>query len=774
MMHSRHLVREMVTPAPASYTIGLAARVLARVLIPACFVSVTGCASGSGPGGGGGQPAFRVRSDFSAALNADQGWAGALNESVTIPADRPFRVRLEVEGPPETAIRAPFRLQYRRNGGDWTGVEAHDFPYPVRELELDVAKLDVGAKPEGWSVAHGDASGMAVASVGQEKVLRVRATQESLTGLYAAPWEATEFAAEFRLPAGNRAGVGFVFGYVDAGNHWRVFLDPGAGTVRVSGFANGTEAVATQKKIAITPGQWHDIEIQTEGKEIEVNFDDDALELSVELGTALPASQFGIHVPAASSVEFREITVAGQARTPRVSIVSCPAYANGAATSDLLTGSSATFQAGAGVSSAGRTPSWDGANSHGEFEWPLVIRRFADGAVTNEEGDTFELRMIDADGAAPAGSRNPIVRLTIPPNHVGGTYVETPGRIGPWHARNGDLYFIMEPTETDNVFMMIKSTDNGVSWRETDGANRPETADLESVDARQVGDTIHIIHQVTNSTRYHTFHTSDHPARPDTWAVRDEVAAKVPSVAQAATLAVRSDGSMVAFYVADTVHYSIRSSRGTWGADTIVDPGVAPKSAGPRAVLGANDTVHLAYYGMDGTIWYRRLLRDGTLTRRQQLASGLGTTRAEYGAVLPLVFIPRTNTVVIIYRQADGKLWERRVVDDVAITPPAQVTDRLVIQDAVDSQQPAADAVLDGETVRVLFVEEASRSLFSTHHDSGWKPSILRVDNIVGSWIRGNVYARPEGTKVYGYIYDAGSKGGAGMNRFGEIALTVR
>ena len=33
-------------------------------------------------------------------------------------------------------------------------------------------------------------------------------------------------------------------------------------------------------------------------------------------------------------------------------------------------------------------------------------------------------------------------------------------------------------------------------------------------------------------------------------------------------------------------------------------------------------------------------------------------------------------------------------------------TDRSVIQDAVDSQQPAADAALDGMTVRVLFVEQ--------------------------------------------------------------------
>jgi hypothetical protein len=739
------------------------------------FLSIpllAGCSSDPGLTDAGGQPAFRVRSDFAAALNADQGWAGALNEHVTVPADRPFRVRLEVEQPPDRVIRAPFRLQYRRNGGDWTGIEAHDFPHPVRELELDLARLEAGATPEGWSVVQGDARGMTVASVERENVLSARATQESLTGVYTAPWTATEFAAEFRLPAGTRTGLGFLFGYVDAGNHWRVWLDPGAGAIRVSRVVGGMETVATERKTAIALGQWHEIEIQIDGERLEVDYDDADLEFELGLGTVLPPSQFGIHVPTNDVAELRNIAVAGEARTPRVSIVSCPAYANGAPTTNLLTGSAAGFQAGAGITSAERTPSWSGAGAHAEFEWALVIRRYADGAVANDEGDTFELRMVDAGGAALAGSQNPVIRLTIPPGHVGGTFVETPGRIGPWQARNGDLYFVMEPAETDNVFMMIRSTDHGATWREIDGANRPETSDLESVDARQVGDTIHIVHQVTESVRYHAFRTSDHPTQPDTWAVRDEPAARVSSVAQAATVAVRSDGSLVAFYVADTVHYNVRTSAGKWSTDTPLDPGVAPASAGPRAVLGANDTVHVAYYGVDGTIWYRRLLRDGTLTRRQQLASGLGATRAEYGAVLPLVFIPRTNTVVVIFRHQDGRLWERRVVNDAAPTPAVRVTDRVVIQDAVDSQQPAADAVLDGETVRVLFVEESSRSIFSTHDGGGWQPSVLRVDGILGSWIRGHVYVRPDSLKVYGYIYDAGSDGGAGMNRFGELMLS--
>jgi hypothetical protein len=102
------------------------------------------------------------------------------------------------------------------------------------------------------------------------------------------------------------------------------------------------------------------------------------------------------------------------------------------------------------------------------------------------------------------------------------------------------------------------------------------------------------------------------------------------------------------------------------------------------------------------------------------------------------------------------------------------VTDRNVVRNAVGSQQPGAAAVADGAAVNVLFIEEPSRGIFSTYDAGGWQASTLRVDNILGSWIRGNIYTRRDGVRVYGYIYDAGSDGGAGMNRFGEIVLSRR
>jgi hypothetical protein len=329
----------------------------------------------------------------------------------------------------------------------------------------------------------------------------------------------------------------------------------------------------------------------------------------------------------------------------------------------------------------------------------------------------------------------------------------------------------MEPAESSNLFMMIKSADGGRSWREVDAAHRPRTDDLESVDGRVVGDTIHLVHQVTRTVFHHAFRTSDHPTAPDTWALTDEPAASVRSIAQAASLAVRSDGSFVAFFVGPTLQYATRAPDGKWSADRKLDPAETRVLAGPQAVLGANDLVHLAYWRDDGTIWYRRMARDGSFSEATQLAAGAGTTRAEYGSVLPLVYRRRSDSVAVVYRLADGHLWERRVGADGAATAPRRVTDRTVVNQAADSQQPGADLVGDDEVLQVVFIDEKTRELRHTHDRGGWQPSRLLVGGIRADWVRGDLHPAPGGGTVYRFIYDAGSGGGAGMNRFGEVTV---
>ena len=727
-------------------------------------------AASAAPSDPSAEPVFRVRADFAAPLNADRGWAGAAGDNVTVYADRPFRIRFEASA---AGRGERFRLQYRRNGGAWATIEAHDFPYPQRELTLDYANAEAGGSPAGWYIAAGRDGSLLLAEEEGSSVLATRAGQEPLTAFYSPPWELDEFsfAAKYRLP--EAGAFAFVFGYRDADNHWRVLLDAGRREISVSRAVGGEETVLATRPAAIAPGEWLETEVKFEAGMLEVDFGDGELEFTLPVGNEVPVSDLGIHLSPGNSAAFRGFVIEGEPSSPPVSIVAAPAYRHGEPADDLLAGAAGPYTAGAGVSLAEKAPVWNATEGHGEFEWPLVIRRFADGAVTNETGDLFEFRMVDGDGRPLGHGALPRLALEIPPGHLGGTFVETPGRIGPWQAGNGDLYFIMEPAESDNLFMIVKSTDGGRSWAEVDGANRPATGDLESVDARYADGTIHILHQVTEATLHHAFRTSDHPTQPDTWAVTDELATAVTARAQMASMALRSDGSMVFFHLGDTVGYAVRSPAGEWSEETLIDSGRGDCAlAGPQAVLGADDVVHLAYYRMDGSIWYRRLLPDGTLTPALQLAAGAGRSEDDFGAVLPLVYLPRTDTVVVIYRLADGLLRERRAAAGGPFSPAAKVSDRPVVQHAVDSQQVGADAVADGDTVRVLFIGEADRGIYSTHDaGDGWQPATLQVGGIDAAWVRGSVYVRPDGVRVYGYVYDAGSQGGAGFNRFAEWVL---
>lgn len=408
-------------------------------------------------------------------------------------------------------------------------------------------------------------------------------------------------------------------------------------------------------------------------------------------------------------------------------------------------------------------------------DWPLVIRRYADGAVTNDTGDRFEFRLTDGTGLPLDTGGNPAVTVEVPRHQLGGTFVETPGRVGPWQAGDGSLYFVMEPAESFNVLMVVRSTDGGATWQEADGANRPQTVDLEGLASAVAGDTIHMLHQISEGVLYHAFRTADHATAPATWAVRDEpvtVPAGEPPV-QAVAIAVRSDGSIVGLYAGPArIHLRIRGPDGVWGNETVIDDGLPPNLSGPQAVLGDGDIVHIAYTGDDGTAWYRQLLPDGRLTPRELLASDLGTTEADVGSILPLVFVPATNTVVMIYRSASGELWERRKRANEPLTEAVRVTDRRVVQNAVDSDQTGADAIAYGTEVHVLFIEAASGSIFHTYTaaDGRWTTAQRVIDGIRGQWVRGSLL-RIDGEDRYGFVYDAGSNGGSGMNRYADLRL---
>ncbi|MFZ7095681.1 sialidase family protein [Luteimonas dalianensis] len=540
------------------------------------------------------QTSFRIRSDLHAPLDADAGWAAEEGAAAVIQADRPFRIRFEVEaGPQDTGARY-FELQYRRNGGEWEDVEAGDFPYPFNE-------------------------------------------------------------------------------------------------------------------------------------------------------------------------------------TPPVSTVSTPAYGNGAVIGDLLGGSQLPFGGGAGVGLDTLAPAWRGSGVHGEWEWALVIRAFADGAVQHADGGRFEFRMVGEKGCLGIPASLATVTLQVPPGHIGGTFIETPGPIGPWQASNGDLYFMIEPSETYNVLMMIKSSDGGRTWREVDPANRPLTDDLEGFSSALHEGTVHMLHQTSDDVWHHAFHTSDHTGAPDTWAVRDErLASPVEPPTQVAALAARSDGSLVAVYGQDAkLELNIRSAAGAWGTAQLIDHPGAQVISGPMLATGHDDRVHLAYT-VDGTAWHRTVAADGQLGEAHQLATGLlaGVDHA-VGSILPLAYLPDSRSLVVVYRLANGELWSRRADGDGRFGEPARVSARRVVQSAIDADQTGADVAVVGGAAHVLFIEESTGDVYHVAGtaDGGWAPERLLHGEVDAQWVRGSEVRRADGTVVYGHVFDAGSDGGSGMNRYDEVIV---
>ncbi|WP_024461069.1 hypothetical protein [Marinimicrobium sp. LS-A18] len=724
------------------------------------------------------QTAFRVRSEFGLPLNDDGGWASDSNEPATVFADEPFRIRFEVEAAEADNTRRRYRLDVRRNNGEWEPLGAENFPQPAKVYELDFERQPSDAMDELWHLISGDASALSWTANGDEGHLTLQSDDLALLALgrYETHWEPLEFAVDLRLPEVD-AQAGVVFGYEDAENYLRVDVKAGD-AVQVVRVSEGRESTLATHPFDIKPGQWFELKLILAGQNLIVEYHDEALVFTENLKRDIPPSVAGLYVPQGGRADVRALVVEGQPRSPRTSIMASASFGHGAPTRDLLSVSLLPFTGGAGVSFADRTPVWSPEGGHSEWEFPIVIRRFSDEAALNESGDRFEYRLVDQTGEPLASEALASVTLEVADGHLGGTFVETPMRIGPWEASNGDLYFLMEPAETWNALMTVKSTNGGESWYEVDGAHRPKTGDLEGFASVRVDDMIHMLHQTSDHVFYHVFRTSDHPEQPDTWTIRDErLASPEEPPTQVADMAVRSDGSVVAVYGGpDKIHSRTRSPEGDWSEETVIDADTGPALSGPALVLGKHGVVHLAYTGDDGRAFYRQLLPNDELTERQIIAEGLGTDSEDIGSILPLVYQPESETVVMIYRRADGYLWERRLDAKGNWSDPVQVSDRTVVQNAVDADQTGADAIAYGNSVQVLFIEENTGHLYHTERqaEGEWSEARLLVDHEPVQWVRGALVKQADATAVYGYVYDGGADGGSGKNRYRELLLKAR
>lgn len=464
-----------------------------------------------------------------------------------------------------------------------------------------------------------------------------------------------------------------------------------------------------------------------------------------------------------------------QFATPVLSVVSADAYPNGEETQLLLGEPGRDGEEGAGLNAVASTPVWRSENDLMEWEWPLVVRRFADGPVFAENGSQFELRVIDGSGRPLAGQTPLSLEMSARGGHLGGTFVETPGRLGPYQSTAGHLYFFMEPTETDNRFMAVRSTDYGRNWREAAGASRPTADDLEGVASARTGSVIHLLHQVSRAVYYHAFRMGEPGGEPDSWLVDSEIIARPGEPAtQYADLAARRDGSLVAVYSGpQRIFLQVRTPEGQWGQPREIDPQAGPELSGPVLASGPDDIVTLAYTAKDGRGFIRHLYPNDSLGSRLLLSEALGSTDAENGAILPLVVFPESGTTAVIYREQDGLLFERLFSRQGELGDPVRISDLRVVTNAVDSEQVGADLVRHGSTLHLLFIEADSRDIFHARSDAPgiWSAPQPVIEGVQASWLRGSVHSNASGKPVYGFVYDAGSRGGSGLNRYHALPL---
>lgn len=470
--------------------------------------------------------------------------------------------------------------------------------------------------------------------------------------------------------------------------------------------------------------------------------------------------------------------------TPVVSIVALQGDVTGTITTDLLGGSSLPFLPGRAASLENPLPAVladppgaAGAAFQTEIEWSLVLRRFADGPTMTEHGTIFEFRLLNPHGQPLSGASWPSVEAIVPDGLLAGTFIETPERLGPWQSADGTLYFLMEPSESDNRFMIVGSTDGGRGWEELDGAGRPATRDLEGVASAFHDGRIHILHQTSQAVLYHAFATRDEASGPDRWKLRDQVVASPdePPV-QVTALQARPDGSLLGIYGGPIhLHWRVRDPQGAWGDENTIAHGPETIVSGPQTALDRNGTVHLAYstrQGREGAIWYRTIDQHGTLGAAMQIATTSDVGESDSGPVAPLAFLADSGEVVMVYT-VDGDLFERRALKNGALGEPLAVSERSVAQNTVDSDQIGADVVSHGDQVHVLFIDADTGGLFhACRMGTGpWSPTRLVRGGTRVQWVRGALARNPQGKVVYAFVYDAGSNGGSGMNHYGEIDL---
>jgi hypothetical protein len=471
-----------------------------------------------------------------------------------------------------------------------------------------------------------------------------------------------------------------------------------------------------------------------------------------------------------------------------------------AASTNLLAGSSQTFDTGGTGETNRTTGALTISAEHAEYEFSVVIRGTWGDPSRMKDNDQLEFRIAESSGTILTGVYNiPRITVNMPDYYIGAATIETPGRIGPFKDTNGNLYTMVEPSFASGSSdpEIMKSTDGGKNWDFVNVAGHPSTvSDLESADIFQSGDTLHICIQRgsgDDKVFYSTFRMSDH-ASPDTWGVAGETVttpATLPSQ-QACGIVKRSDGTVVLAYNQGGTNqravYKIRSSGGVWGSEQIIDNTASVNIIFSGIVLGASDKTHFFYKDdTNDDLYYKNLSSADVLTTdgNRVLIDNDVTSTANYWSTDPPIYWDDAGTerIMTIFRdQSDSLLYSVVVTADVAAARK-QISDSAILESpgGTTSNQPVADVVVDSATDKQysLLVPTSDKDVYldTASNDGGWGTDTKILDKSAENgvqWVRGNIFTHSAGNgggKVYGFWYDDGGDGDDGFSWYGEYSI---
>jgi hypothetical protein len=379
------------------------------------------------------------------------------------------------------------------------------------------------------------------------------------------------------------------------------------------------------------------------------------------------------------------------------------------------------------------------------------------------------------------------------PSTIGGIHAESNNRLGPFIDGNGNLYTITELSVADPRPCMRKSTDGGRTWAEVNAANRPAHDDLESLWIEQRGTVLYVLHQRSGTMRvsHNTFNTSDAGANPDTWQVKDEVV-HLPGTApanQAVSLAVRTNGDLLAFYRTDPVSsfqrlaWRKKPSGGAWGAETQVDTTASTNFTQVAVVVGASDKVHI-FYKNDTTsaVWHKSLTSADSLSASSVVNDNATTTDDQMMATPPVyVDVGGTERVYAAWkRTSNGFLVGAPIDNDGTPSAEESISDVAVWEDpaAVISEQVVATLAVDSVSGKMyaLYADNATHDLWKVVRNGTWSANTEVLDAVEVQYLSATVFThgtQGQSKRVLGIIFDDNPTGAtdAGVPKYTQVLL---